>query len=66
MYNRFPGLKRPTVKDIIEYFLKHEEVKDLEDPHEMNKVYSQPAYARVVRELKTELFRLKKELGDTE
>jgi len=36
------------------------------DPREMNNVYNDPAYAKVVKELKAELLRLKKELGDTD
>ena len=43
------------------------ELFDLEkDPHEMNNVYNDPAYTKVVKELKTELLGLKKELGDTD
>lgn len=34
------------------------------DPHEMNSVYKDPSYAKVVKRLKAELLRLKKELGD--
>jgi arylsulfatase A-like enzyme len=41
------------------------ELFDLEkDPHEMNNVYNEPTYAKVVKELKAELLRLKDELGD--
>ena len=41
------------------------ELYDLrEDPHELKNVYGQPAYASVVTELKQELLRLKKEVGD--
>lgn len=36
------------------------------DPEEMNNVYNDPAYAKVVKDLKDELLRLKKELGDTD
>jgi arylsulfatase A-like enzyme len=40
---------------------------DLEkDPLEMQSVYDDPAYASVVAELKTELERLRRELGDTD
>ncbi|MFP3897351.1 MAG: sulfatase [Anaerolineales bacterium] len=35
-----------------------------EDPHELNSVYDDPDYANVVRELKDELHRLQRELGD--
>ena len=36
------------------------------DPREMNSVYNDPAYADVVRELKKELLRLKKQVDDTD
>ena len=43
------------------------ELFDLEnDPHEMNNVYDDPAYATIVTELKTELLRLKKHYGDND
>ena len=43
------------------------ELYDLKkDPLEMNNVYNEPAYADVVKELKAELLRLKKQLGDTD
>jgi len=42
------------------------ELFDLEkDPHEMNNVYDDPAYADVVKRLKAELEKLRRELGDT-
>ena len=43
------------------------EMFDLEkDPQELNNVYDAPAYAEVLKELKAELERLRRELGDTE
>jgi arylsulfatase A-like enzyme len=43
------------------------ELFDLEkDPAEMNNLYSDPAYAKIVRQLKAELLSLKKQLGDTD
>ena len=43
------------------------ELYDLEkDPHEMNNVYGDPAYAAMVKDLKTELLRLKARIGDTD
>jgi arylsulfatase A-like enzyme len=36
------------------------------DPKEMNNVYGNPKYAGVTKQLKTELLRLKEELGDTD
>jgi len=52
---------------LIHYVYKEEidawELFDLEkDPHEMHSVYDDPAYADVVKELKGELARLRKEL----
>jgi arylsulfatase A-like enzyme len=45
----------------------HWELYDLEkDPHEINNVYADPNYEGVVKELKTELLRLKKQVGDTD
>ena len=42
------------------------ELYDLQgDPHELNNVYDDPAYAAVVTELKAELKRLRKQFGDT-
>jgi hypothetical protein len=43
------------------------EMFDLEkDPREMKNVYDDPSYARARDELKTELYRLKKQYEDTE
>jgi arylsulfatase A-like enzyme len=43
------------------------ELYDLEkDPQELKNVYQDPAYAETVRQLKAELFRLKKLYGDTD
>lgn len=36
------------------------------DPHELDNVYRDPKYTGVIKELKQELYRLKKELGDTD
>ena len=36
------------------------------DPEEMNNVYDEPTYANVVKELKSELIRLRKELGEND
>ena len=45
----------------------HWELYDLKaDPHEMNNVYSDPAYKRVVAELKQQLLALKDNVGDTD
>ncbi len=51
------------------YYHAHDEwdLFDLKnDPAEMHSVYNNPAYASVVSELKTELERLRQELGDTD
>ncbi len=43
------------------------ELYDLrKDPHEMSNVYSDPAYAATVRQLKAELARLRNRIGDTD
>ncbi|MHC4075190.1 MAG: sulfatase-like hydrolase/transferase [Planctomycetota bacterium] len=43
------------------------ELFDLEkDPAEMNNLYGDPAYAKVISKLKAELLSLKKQLGDTD
>lgn len=43
------------------------ELYDLEnDPHEMNNIYENPAYANVITELKTELKKLQVKYGDTD
>jgi arylsulfatase A-like enzyme len=43
------------------------ELYDLrEDPHEMNNVYGEAAYAEIREKLKAELLRVKKEIGDTD
>ena len=45
--------------------LRQWELYDLRtDPREMKNLYRDPAYARVVKKLKAELYRLKKELKD--
>ncbi|MCK5269450.1 MAG: DUF4976 domain-containing protein, partial [Sedimentisphaerales bacterium] len=36
------------------------------DPDELNNVYSNPAYAKVVRKMKTELKRLREHYGDSD
>ena len=42
------------------------ELYDLEkDPHELNNVYGDPGYAAIVKQLHTELERLRKKYGDT-
>ena len=43
------------------------ELYDLQqDPHELNNVYSDPAYADIVKQLETELRRLQKRYGDSD
>jgi arylsulfatase A-like enzyme len=45
----------------------HWEFYDLEkDPHEMNNTYRDPAYAGVIKQLKAELLRSKRQVGDTD
>jgi hypothetical protein len=67
MVHRHYGVRTETHKLIYFYELGEWELYDLEkDPNELKSVYSDPAYAPVVQELKAELERLRKELGDTE
>jgi arylsulfatase A-like enzyme len=55
-----PGAKAPPTQPGWELY-------DLrKDPHEMNNVYDDPAYAQVVKDMKAELLRLKKETGDSD
>ncbi len=60
---RHYGVRTPTHK-LIYYYQKDEwELFDLElDPHELHNVYDDPRYARIVKELKAELKRLREEL----
>lgn len=61
------GLTTPLEERGIEPSEPEWELFDLaKDPHEMKNVYSDPAYAKVVRDLMMELFRLKRELGDAD
>jgi arylsulfatase A-like enzyme len=56
-----------TARHKLIYFNKIDEWElfDLEkDPHEVKNVYADPTYAGTVKELKAELYRLKKELKD--
>jgi arylsulfatase A-like enzyme len=62
---RHMGVRTETHKLI--YFWKKDqwELYDLvKDPHELNNVYNDPAYAKIRDELKGEMYRLKKELKD--
>jgi len=53
------AVQRPTTPGWELYDLRH-------DPHELNNVYGQPAYADTVKQLKAELLRLKEKVGDTD
>jgi len=76
-YYEFPGAHsvrrhygvRTRRYKLIHYYhdMDEWELFDLEkDPHELKSVYDDPAYAGIVRELKTELARLRKELKVTD
>jgi len=55
-----------TTGSFDEPFEPEWELFDLDkDPHELNNVYGDPAYAGVVRELTGELHRVQAEVGDT-
>jgi arylsulfatase A-like enzyme len=59
------GVRTQRHKLIFFNKLNQWELYDLQkDPREMNNVYSDPAYAKIVEELKREMQRLKKELKD--
>lgn len=59
------GVRTQRHKLIFFNKLNQWELYDLQkDPREMNNVYSDPAYAKTVEELKREMQRLKKELKD--
>jgi arylsulfatase A-like enzyme len=59
------GVRTDRYKLIYFNKLDQWELYDLrKDPREMNNVYNDPAYAKVVEDLKRELYRLKKELKD--
>lgn len=62
MVRRHNGVRTKRYKLIHFYNLGEWELYDLEkDPHEMRSVYDDPAYAPIVKELKTELKRLQKQ-----
>jgi arylsulfatase A-like enzyme len=59
------GVRTDRYKLIYFHRLDRWELFDLaEDPHELNNVYDNPAYGKTISTLKTELTRLRKELGD--
>jgi arylsulfatase A-like enzyme len=59
------GVRTERFKLIFFNKLNQWEMFDLKtDPHEVKNLYSDPAYAEKVKELKQELYRLKKELKD--
>lgn len=68
MVKRHYGIRTQRYKLIRFYYdIEAWELYDLEkDPHELNNVYGDPAYARIVEELKAELNRLQREFGDSE
>ncbi len=60
MVNKHEGVRTNRYKLINFYELGEWELYDLtRDPHEMHSVYAEPAYADTVKELKTELARLR-------
>ncbi len=62
MVRRHNGVRTARYKLINFYNLEEWELYDLEkDPKEMKSVYSDPAYANVVKELKAELIRLQQQ-----
>jgi arylsulfatase A-like enzyme len=68
MVRRHYGVRTNRYKLIRFYYdIDAWELYDLQkDPHELHNVYSDPAYARVEREMKAELERLRRLYGDTD
>ena len=65
MVNKHYGVRTDRYKLIYFHELGEWELYDLEkDPQEMKSVYDDPAYADVVKELKTELVRLREKYKD--
>ena len=65
MVNKHYGVRTDRYKLIYFHDLHEWELFDLQkDPHELFSVYNDPAYASVVKDLKKEMERLRKELGD--
>jgi arylsulfatase A-like enzyme len=61
------GLRTDRYKLIYYHNINQWELFDLPtDPHELKNLYADPAYAKQVHDLKDELYRLKKELKDTD
>ncbi len=59
------GVRTERYKLIFFHRLNQWELFDLaKDPHELNNVYASPEYARTVRQLKSELKRLRRDLND--
>ena len=59
------GVRTERYKLIYYHRLDEWELFDLaEDPHELKNVFAQPAYNRIVNQLKSELDRLRKQLND--
>jgi len=65
---RHYGIRTKRYKLIHFYYdIDAWELYDLgEDPHELNNLYGNPAYDAVVKQLKTELERLRKQYGDSD
>ena len=59
------GVRNDRYKLIYFHRINQWELFDLKkDPHELNNVYANPAYAGIIKELKAEMERLRKELND--
>jgi arylsulfatase A-like enzyme len=65
MVHKHYGVRTDRHKLIFFPELDEWELYDLEkDPHELKSVYTDPAYAETVKDLKAELERLRKRYGD--
>ena len=63
--NKHYGVRTERYKLIFYHDLNEWELFDLKnDPHELKSVYADPKYADILADLKKELTRLRKELGD--
>ena len=68
MVKRHYGIRTERYKLIHFYYdIDAWELYDLQkDPHELNNIYDDPAYANIVKRLKSELKKLQTQYGDSD